>query len=125
MAAQALEAIFFHGNDQRMLDHTPAAALTRGQIINLGSGLTGICNKTEGIAAGVKGAVATAGVWKIKKAESVVTFAVGAIVSWDDTNNTAVAAGSGDFEIGVCVEAAAATDNHVKTDLNREYVTQT
>lgn len=118
---QTLESIFFHGDDQQRYDHTPGSAVSQGEIVQLGK-LVGCCTSPEGISASTLGSVATAGVFKIKKAVSAgVTFAIGDIVEWDDTNNTAVAQGSGDFDIGECVEVAAAdADDHVVVAINRQ-----
>lgn len=124
MAAQALEAQFYHGNDQKPVDYTPAAAVVNGQVVRLGAGnFTGICMKTQGIAANVLGALATAGTFKARKAETGgVTFAQGALVDWDNVNNTAVASGAGTWTMGMAEEAAVAGDNHVKVRLNEEPV---
>lgn len=124
MAAQALEAQFYHGNDQKPVDYTPATALVNGQVVRIGTGnFTGVCMKTQGIAANVLGALATAGTFRVRKAETGgVTFAVGALVDWDDLNNTAVAATTGIWTMGMAEEAAAAGDNHVKVRLNEEPV---
>jgi len=119
--AQTLQAIFYHGDDQARVDHTPSGALICGEVVNLGSGYTGVVTSPEGIAANVLGSVATAGKFKFKKA-SGVTFSVGDIIQWDDTNNTAVAV-SGDWKIGICVDKAAASgDDYVIGSLNEEQV---
>ena len=122
--AQTIEAIFHHGNDQRIRDFTPSgAALVSGEVIQIGAGnLAAVCISPEGVADGVLGAVAMGGVWKIKK-NAVDVFALGAKVSWDDTANIAVpnADLDEDWKVGVCVErAAAAADDFVIVDLNED-----
>ena len=118
--ALAQEAVFFHGNDQRRRDYTPAAtAIVNGEVVNMG-GLVGICTSPEGIAVGAKGSLATSDVFRMRKATGAgVTFAIGDPVGWDDVANTAVAA-PGDFNAGVCVDQAAANgDEYVCVDINR------
>lgn len=118
--AQALEALFYEGMDQKRRDYTPSgAAIVNGQVVDMGDGLIGVCTSPEGIADGAMGSLATADPFKFRKAVSGgVTFARGEMVAWDDVANTAVAA-PGDFNVGVCIEDAADGDDHVKADLNR------
>jgi predicted RecA/RadA family phage recombinase len=122
--AQTLEAVMFQDSQLPRVDYTPSgAAIVNGQIVNMGSGLIGICTSPEGIADGVLGALATNGIFKIKKAAGGgITFARGAKVGWDDVNNTAVATGTGTFDIGTCFDAAADGDDHVKTRINWDAV---
>lgn len=124
MAAQTIEAIFYRGDSQERVDHTPSgAALVSGEVINLGSGFTGVVTSPEGIADGALGSVATAGTFKVSKDDgAAVTFAVGAVVEWDDVGKLAVAAAAGTWKMGICEEAAGATDDHVKVALNRDVV---
>lgn len=122
--AQTIEAIFHHGNDQRIRDFTPSgAALVSGEVLQYGAGnIAAVCISPEGIADGVLGAVALGGVWKIKK-DAIDTFALGAKVSWDTDANQAETDGgiNDDFALGVCVEkAAAAADDFVIVDLNQD-----
>jgi hypothetical protein len=124
--AQATEAMFLHGNDQGVMQHTPATAMSLGEIRKFGAdavfGQAFVCNVVGGLAAAELGAVCTKGVWKIKKAVSGgVTFALGARVFWDASANTAIAASGGadDFILGACIEVAAAdADDHVRVELN-------
>lgn len=121
---QTLQAMFHHGNDQRRLDYTPSGAdVVNGEIVNMG-GLIGVCTDPEGIADGVLGALATAGVFRIlKDGTAGPTFAIGATVGWDDTAKLAVAGGTGDFDLGPCVDkAAGANEDGVYVDLNRAEV---
>jgi predicted RecA/RadA family phage recombinase len=121
--AQTLEAMMYQGSQLPRYDYTPSgAAIANGQIVNMGSGMTGVCTSPEGIADGVLGSLASDGIFKVKKAVSGgVTFARGVKVGWDDTDNTAVAAGTGDWDIGTCVEAAADAGDHVKVHINRDF----
>ncbi len=118
--AQTQEAVFYQGNQLR-LDYTPSADVAAGEIVHLGNNLVGVVTSPEGIKNGQLGSVAADGIFKVKKASGAgVTFARGAKVSWDDTNNTAVANGSASesFKLGVAVEAAADGDDHVKVWIN-------
>jgi len=121
MSKQTLQSKFYRGEHQDRVNHTPnGAAVVSGEILNLGNGLVGCVTSPEGIADGVLGSVATKGTFQVSKEDSGPgpTFAVGAIVGWDDTAKEAVVGGAGDFDLGACEEAAAATDNHVRTRLN-------
>lgn len=78
-------------------DHTPAAAVTAGDIINnVGPGV-GVADND--IAANEKGAVRCAGVYSVDNPDDTA-FAYGATVGYDATNKKAVGAGTGDFDIG-------------------------
>lgn len=104
-------------HEGRKVDHTPGSAVTAGDVIDLGSGLVGIADRD--IAASDLGAVAIEGVFDLtKEAGGGVTFAVGAVVDWDDTNNTSVAATTGDFAAGKAVAAAADGDSTVRVKIN-------
>lgn len=124
MAAQSQEALFYRGNDQDRMDYTPSGAdADANTVVDLGSGLTGIVTSPEGIADGELGSVATRGTFKISKDDGgAVNFARGAKVGWDDTNKLAVAAGTGDWDMGIAEEAAANGDDHVKVAINRDQV---
>lgn len=120
---QALEAVFFQGDDQRRIDHTPSGAdVANGEVVLLSAGHAGVCTSPEGIADGALGSLATNGIFKIKKAAGGgVTFADGAKVAWDDTGNTAVpdADANDDGTIGMAIAAAADGDDHVLTHINK------
>lgn len=110
------QARFIHGDPLIRQDYTPSGvALVSGQVVNLG-GYCGICTTPNGIADGVLGSLAIAGgVFGFKKGVSVgVTFARGAIIGWDDTNDLAVAAGSGDLNVAIAIKAATNTENEVQ-----------
>lgn len=51
-------------------------------------------------------------------AASATTFALGAIVEWDATNDLAVASGAGDFVLGVAARAKIAGETVVRVLLN-------
>jgi predicted RecA/RadA family phage recombinase len=100
------------------LDHTPAAAVSAGDIVDLGKNNFGFADNDIG--ASVLGAVAHNQVRRAKKAVSAgVTFAVGDDVVWDDSASLAVpadkTANEGDVDklLGVCVKAAADAENSV------------
>jgi hypothetical protein len=122
--AQTLEAVFYHGNDQRRMDHTPAGILTIGAIVN-SDGRAGVITSPEGIAAAALGSMATTGVFRIlKDGTSGPTFALGDDVEWDDSANLAVAAGAGTFPLGRCVVQAGGTnEDGVYCDLNEPSLT--
>lgn len=119
MAAQALEAIFYRGDDQNRFDHTPAGLIANGKVVDIGNAI-GICTSPEGIAANTLGSLARSAVFKLKKAEGGgVVFAQHAKVFWDTVNMTAVAAaGANIVYAGMSDEAATDGDNHVKTEIN-------
>lgn len=118
--AQTLEAIFFHGDEQKRMDYTPGGALAVGEIVLL-NGFCGIVTGSQALAAGRKASLARAGNFKVKKAVGGgVTFARGAPVRWDDTANTAVVAGSGDADIGIALYASADGDDHVVVAINEQ-----
>lgn len=109
------EAVF--QQEGHAIDYTPSgSSVAAGQIIQLGS-LIGVAKKD--IADGELGALATDGVFDVTKAAGGgVTFNTGDTVGWDDTNNTAVAGGMGNFDIGVAVADAADADESVQVRIN-------
>lgn len=119
--AQTLQAVFISGEQERV-DYVPSGTIANGEIVALGTNLTGVCTTVGGLVSGQQGSLAISGKFRILKANSVVTFARGALVDWDDTNNLAVATTTGTFKIGTCLKAAVATDDGVEIWLNREVV---
>lgn len=99
------------------IDYTPSgAAAAAGEVVQVG-GLIGVANKE--IADGELGALQIEGAFDVTKASGGgITFTAGATVGWDNTGNTAVAAGTGDFDIGSAVAAAADADAFVRVKLN-------
>ena len=120
MAKQEQEAVRVQGLSQT-LDHTPSgAALEAGEIVQIGGDLVGVASSA--IPDGTLGALETEGVFKVSKEDSGPgpTFAAGVEVDWDNTAKEAVAGGTGDFSLGTTVEAAVATDQSVKTWINKK-----
>jgi hypothetical protein len=111
-----MQVRFVHGNDVLRIDYTPSGAdIACGEVVNNG-GMACICTSTEGIDDGAKGALAFAGgVWAATKAAGGgVTFAVGDMVGWDDAGNTAVTAGTGTVNLGLCTKAAVDAADEVE-----------
>lgn len=121
--AQALEAIFYRGDDQNRCDYTPGGALLNGVLVDIGERV-GIVTTPGGLEASKLGSLATANVFKIKKAVGTgVVFAQGAKVYFNFSTRTAVVAPGADVKyIGLADEASVTGDNHVKTDINKPAV---
>jgi predicted RecA/RadA family phage recombinase len=101
------------------IDYTPGSAVTAGDVVVQGD-LVGIAKLD--IAANALGALAVAGVFDVaKEGGGGVTFAVGANVYWDDTNNVAVATDGGGANklMGKAVAAAADADTSVRVRLSQ------
>jgi predicted RecA/RadA family phage recombinase len=62
--------------------------------------------------------VATVGVWLLPKPSSVISFAVGARVSWDTSARNCTVPGTSLYPIGIATAPAAATDATVRVRLN-------
>ncbi len=117
-STQTEHAIFHQGNQSR-IDHVAGSALSSGDIIYT-TGMTQVVTSPEGIANGALGSVAIDGIFKVKKDTGVgITHALGAIVEWDVTGETAQATGSGDGPIGIATKASLNGDNFVETWLNK------
>ncbi len=85
------KAQFIH--DGRYIDHTPVSAVAAGDVV-VQSELIGVAKGD--IAANKLGALALEGVYDVaKQAGGGVTFAVGALAYWDETNQVAVATDGG------------------------------
>lgn len=121
--AQALEAIFYRGDDQNRCDYTPSGTTLNGVIVDLESRI-GIVTTPGGLTANQLSSLATANVFKVKKAVGTgVVFAQGAPVYFNTSTRTAVAAlGANVIYIGIADEAAVTGDNHVKVDINKSPV---
>lgn len=101
------------------IDHTPGSALAAGDVV-VQADLVGVAKQP--IAAGELGALAVEGVFDFaKEGGGGVTFAVGALVYWDDTNNLAVATDGGGTNklVGKAVKAAADGDTTVRARLSQ------
>jgi predicted RecA/RadA family phage recombinase len=109
------EAFFVQRGDT--IDYTPVAYVAAGTVVVQGE-LVGIT--TREILAGKLGAIAVEGVFDVaKEAGGGVTFAVGALAYWDDTNKVAVATDGGGAHklLGKVVKAAADGDATVSVRL--------
>ncbi len=117
--ALGANSIFYHGNQFR-IDFTPSGAdVECGEIVDIGQGLIGFCTSVEGIEDGVLGAldIGPGGAYKVAKDETTgPVFALGDLVGWDFGTSLAVPAddATADAIIGICIEAAGASDDHVK-----------
>jgi len=105
--AQTLEAVLSQEGDA--VDYTPSGAVAAGQVVVLNS-LVGVA-KTA-IAAGVKGALALEGIFSFMK-KVTDTFAVGAPLYWDDTNNYMTSTSAGNTFAGFATVAAASANTEV------------
>lgn len=103
-------------------DHTPSAALTGGQVIQLLSGLAAVA--LNDIAASAEGSVQIGGDFAIRNV--AVLGNVGCNVWWDEdgtavdgeTGGCTTSAVDGDFWIGTLAEALAASDEVAIVSLN-------
>ncbi|RMF77610.1 MAG: DUF2190 family protein [Planctomycetota bacterium] len=101
------------------IDYTPGADVAAGDVV-VQSELVGVANVD--IPANTLGALAVSGVFDFaKQAGGGVTFAVGDLAYWDDTNNVAVTtSGAGANKlIGKVVKAAADADATVRVRLDQ------
>jgi predicted RecA/RadA family phage recombinase len=109
-----MEARLVESVAQLSADYTPGAAVSAGEVVSWGNN-TAIA--TRDIAADTPGSVALpsgTATYDVKKAAGGgVTFAVGALVFWDETNNTATATVT-HKGLGICVKAAADGDATVR-----------
>jgi len=100
------------------IDYTPGSAVAAGEVVHVGNGLVGIANTA--ISASTLGSLQVEGIAYFRKeAGGGVTFAVGENPGWDETNNRAVAPGSGEFALnGKVIATAADADDYVLVKLN-------
>ncbi|MGE3809025.1 MAG: DUF2190 family protein [Gemmataceae bacterium] len=101
------------------IDHTPGANIAVGEVVIQGD-LVGVA--THEILANRLGALAVEGVFDFaKQAGGGVTFAVGALAYWDNTNNVAVTTDGGGANklIGKAVKAAVDGDSTVRVKLDQ------
>lgn len=113
------EANLFQDGD--FMDYTPVAAVAAGEIVQINDGRAAVA--PTAIAAGIKGAVAVSGVFKVLKTASELHFP-GQRIYWDESASTATCVPSitaGDFFIGTCTEDIAASSTTTTVDLNKEY----
>jgi len=110
-----LEAFMY--KDGNRADFVAAADQEAGDILKIGaSAIVGVVAKD--VESGADGVMQLNGIFSVVKNTSTA-FVVGAEVEWDDTAKEAVAATTGDFDIGTCLVAAAAADERVILVLNR------
>ncbi|HEY8007984.1 MAG TPA: DUF2190 family protein [Methylocella sp.] len=93
----------------------PAGGIASGEGRMFGA-LFGVAHFTA--AEGDPVEVGVVGVWVLPKPNSVVTFAAGARVFWDDSGKTCKASAAGYFPIGIAAVAAGATDATVTVRLD-------
>lgn len=99
------------------IDYTPGADVTAGDVVVQGD-LVGVAK--QDIASGALGALAVEGVYDFaKESGGGVTFSVGALAYWDDTNDVAVATDGGGANklIGKVIVAAVDADATVRVKL--------
>ena len=93
-------------------------ARSAGELVQIrGNAMAG--SVLRDITASEAGEVYVRGVFLVAKASGTV-FAIGDSVDWDDTANEAVAAGTGDFYLGMCNETGASGETEVEVALNAE-----
>ena len=110
------QAVLYQANPYTV-DYTPAAALSAGDVIQLGDGRAAV--PSSDIAAGVLGAVSTEGVFQVDKTTGVVLLD-GGRVFWDHSANKATfrAVQDRDFFIGTAVGDAASAATTCYVNLN-------
>lgn len=101
----------------RLLDYTPAAAVTGGEVLQLPDGRAGVAPRD--IATGVLGAIETGGIHRVAKTASI-NILDGGRVYWDHSANTATfrSVNDRDFFIGVAVGDSLAAATYVDVNLN-------
>jgi predicted RecA/RadA family phage recombinase len=101
--------------DGSNIDHIPSGALASGDVVVQGD-LVGVTLRP--IAAGELGSLAVDGVFDFTK-NTGVTFTVGTILYWDDTNNVVTTTSAGNKQIGKVVRAAGTTETLVRVLLSQ------
>lgn len=107
--------------DEGVINHTPVAAVTAGDVVVV-NGIVGVA--ANDIAAGVKGALAVCGVYKLPKTTAAIV--AGLPVHWNPTGDPdSGTAGSGAANqlgigtfAGMAVEATGSGDNYAIVQLN-------
>ncbi len=122
---QTLHAMTYRGHQDRCDYLNPSTALGVGKVVQLADRI-GIVTASEGIpatgAVGALGALATSGVFRMRKDTAVVAavFHQGDQVWWDTVAFLAYnAPGSNRIFAGLADEAAPSTHNDVKCDINK------
>lgn len=103
--------------DGDLIDFTPTAAVSAGEVIQLPDGRAGVA--PTAIAAGVLGAIQVDGIATVAKTTSMVMLP-GSELYWDASAGKAhlLHGNDKDFYIGVCQKDAASSDTTVKVALN-------
>lgn len=104
------QAVFSH--EGKAFDYTPAAAVTAGDVVDLGGDLVGVSDRD--IAASALGAVTVEGVYDFAKGSTA--FSRGDWAYWDDANNQATPTFTGK-RLGKVVAAAVSGDATVRVKL--------
>jgi predicted RecA/RadA family phage recombinase len=107
------QATFIQSGDA--IDYTPGSAVAAGDVVVQGD-LVGVTKRA--IAANALGALAVDGVFDFAK-NGGVSYTVGTILYWDDTNNVVTTTASGNKQIGKVVRAAASADTTVRVRLSQ------
>jgi len=104
------------------IEYTPSGAdVSAGEVVVLGE-LVAIAKAD--IADGVEGALTIEGVFDVvKTGGGGITFAAGAVVYWDATNNVATSTAGSNNIIGKAVEAAADAATSVRVKLTPQMLT--
>lgn len=110
-----MEAVFYQNG--AAIDYTPDAAITGGEVIQLGNGRAAVM--PVDLASGRKGAAQITGVYKVAKTTSMV-FLDGQELYWDHSANKAhfKTVNDRDFFLGTCVGDAASADTTCYVNLN-------
>lgn len=95
---------YYHSSGEH-LDYTPSADVPAGSIRQV-AGVAGIANVA--LPADEVGALAIRGTVRVPN--SGITFADGVVVGYDEAADEAVAAGTGDYDIGTSVGDVGTTD---------------
>lgn len=105
--------------DGLMIDWTPTAAVSAGEVIHLPDGRAAFA--PTAIAAGVQGAVQVSGICSVAKTTSMVMLK-GSQVFWDVSASKAhllQANNTNDYYLGIVMETAASAGTTVKVSLNQ------
>lgn len=104
-------------SDECVIDYTPAAAVSGGEVLQLRDGRAGVMASSRD--ASQKGAIQTEGLFRVAKTTGIVILD-GGRVYWDHSANKAhfKTANDRDFYLGVAVGDAASTDEWLTVSLN-------
>ncbi|MFM7844611.1 MAG: DUF2190 family protein [Planctomycetota bacterium] len=98
-----------------LVDYTPGSAVAAGDVVVQGD-LVGVVVRP--LAAQENGSLLVWGTFDFTK-NTGVTYTVGTIVYWDDTNNVVTTTATGNKAIGKVVRAAASADTTVRVRLSQ------